>query len=111
LYSVEGQLATLLHACRSLIVSEQNLRLLGTSYSYHDYELFFEKEIEPVEISTRPLLEEPEVIIQQADEEEEPATEGQQPQTGNEQPDDPLFNDGPVQQQNNFPDFDDDFWR
>lgn len=111
LYSVEGSLATLLHACRSLIVSEQNLRLLGTSYSYRDYELFFEKQIEPVEISTRPLLEEPEVIIQDADEEEEKPTTGDNPQTGNDMPDDPLFNNGPVQQQNDFPDFDDDFWR
>ena len=109
LYSVNGQLATMLHACRSLIVSEQNLRLLGTSYSYRDYELFFEKQIEPVEISTRPLLEEPEIIIQQEDEEDE---KGQEPTSNSQQPtDDPLFNDGPVQQQNDFPDFDDDFWR
>ena len=109
LYSVNGQLATMLHACRSLIVSEQNLRLLGTSYSYRDYELFFEKQIEPVEISTRPLLEEPEVIIQQEDEEDE---KGQEPTSNSQQPtDDPLFNDGPIQQQNDFPDFDDDFWR
>jgi tetratricopeptide (TPR) repeat protein len=110
LYTVNGKLATLLHACRSLIVSEANLRLLGTTYSYRDYELFFERQIAPVEISTRPLLEEPEFIIQQ-EELEEPITKGQQPQTGNDQPDDPIFNDGPVQQQNNYPDFDDDFWR
>ena len=111
LYAVEGKIATLLRACRSLIVSEQNLRLLGTAYSYRDYEQFFEQQIAPVEITTRPLLEEPEVIIQQADEDEEkPATNGQQ-QTGNDFPDDPIFNNGPVQQQNNFPDFDDDFWR
>ena len=109
LYSVNGQLATLLHACRSLIVSEQNLRLLGTTYSYRDYELFFEKEIEPVEISTRPLLEEPEVIIQQ--EEEDNEGNGQEPKAKSQEPtDDPLFNDGPVQKQNDFPDFDEDFW-
>jgi TolA-binding protein len=111
LHAVEGRLATLLHACRHLIVSEDNLRLLGTSYSYHDYELFFEKQIEPVEISTRPLLEEPEVIIQQEEDGEEPATEGQTPQADDDMPDDPIFNNGPVQQQNDFPDFDEDFWR
>ena len=110
LYSVNGQLATMLHACRSLIVSEQNLRLLGSTYSYHDYEVFFEKQIAPVEISTRPLLEEPEIIIQEEEEDNKPTSGGQQPQTGNDLPDDPLF-DVPVQQQNNFPDFDDDFWR
>ena len=108
LYTVNGQLATLLHACRSLIVSEQNLRLLGTTYSYRDYEIFFEKQIAPVEISTRPLLEEPEVIIQQEDEEDK---KGQEPKPESQTPtDDPIFNDGPVQQQNDFPDFDEDFW-
>ncbi len=112
LHGAKGQLADLLHACRSLIVSEQNLKLLGTTYSYRDYELFFEKQIEPVEITNRPLLEEPDVIIQDADEEgesQEPKANGQQP--SNDMPDDPLFNNGPVQQQNDFPDFDDDFWR
>ena len=107
LHAVDGRLATLLHGCRHLIVSEDNLRLLGTSYSYHDYELFFEKQIEPVEISTRPLLEEPEVIIQ----DEEDNEKGQEPKTESQEPtDDPIFNDGPVQQQNDFPDFDEDFW-
>ena len=111
LYGNEGQLATLLRRCRSLIVSEPNLRLLGTTYSYRDYEIFFEQQIAPVEISTIPLLEEP-VDIKQ--EEEEPADKNkQQPQpnnTGN-QPDDDLFNDGPTQQQGGYVEFDDDFWR
>ena len=107
LHAVEGQLATLLHACRHLIVSEDNLRLLGTSYSYRDYELFFEKQIEPVEISTRPLLEE--IIIQEDDEEDNSKSQG--PKGNSQQPtDDPIFNDTPVQQQNDFPDFDEDFW-
>ena len=106
LYAAEGNISTLLHACRSLIVSEQNLRLLGTSYSYRDYELFFEKQIAPVEISNRPLLEE--IIIEQEEEDEK---ESQKPKADSQQPsNDPLFNDGPVQQQNDFPDFDEDFW-
>jgi hypothetical protein len=52
-----------------------------------------------------------EIIIQEEEEEEEsqaPKANGQQP--NNDLPDDPIFNDGPVQQQNNFPDFDEDFW-
>ena len=113
LYAVEGKLATMLHACRSLIISEENLRLLGTTYSYHDYEIFFEKQIAPVEITTRPLLEEPDVIIKEADEEEEVEEDKnvQETKTENQQPaDDPIFNDGPVQQSNDFPDFDEDFW-
>ena len=117
LHSAEGSLADLLHACRSLIVSEQNLRLLGTAYSYHDYEVFFEKEIEPVEISTQPLLDEPESITIEGGEDEDDGENendndndnGNQTQNGN---DDDLFNDGPVQQNSNVDDiFDDDFWK
>ena len=108
LHNANGQLATLLRACRHLIVSEDNLRLLGTSYSYRDYELFFEKQIEPVEISTRSLLEE---IIIQPEEEDSEDNKSQEPKAESQEPtDDPIFNDGPVQQQNNFPDFDEDFW-
>ena len=111
LYSVEGSLADLLHQCRSLIVSEQNLRLLGTTYSYRDYEVFFEQQIEPVEISTQPLLEEPESITQEEDPEEVDTGQedtGDRPQAN----DDDLFFDGPAPQNSNTDDiFDDDFWR
>ena len=114
LYTVEGHLKELLQACRSLIVSEDNLRLLGTVFSYQDYEVFFEKQIEPTEITTQPLLEEPEEIIQQEDPEEfyeEPAEDNQQPANNNNDVPDDLFNDGPTQQQGGLIEFDDDFWR
>ena len=109
LYGAEGMLADLLKGCRSLIVSEPNLRLLGTVYSYRDYEVFFEKQMKPVEISKDPLLNEPESITTEGDPEEE-ATDGnsQQPATTT---DDDLFNDAPAPQQGGFEDFDDDFWR
>ena len=109
LHATEGRLATLIQHCRSLIVSESNLRLLGTTYSYRDYEIFFEKQIEPVEISTQPLLEQPESITQ---EEEEEATDEntEQPIDNNNSPDDPFF-EAPVQQSNTYDEFDDDFWR
>ena len=114
LYTVEGHLKELLQACRSLIVSEDNLRLLGTVFSYQDYEVFFEKQIEPTEITTQPLLEEPEEIIQQEDPEEfydEPAEDNQQPANNNNDVPDDLFNDGPATQQGGYIEFDDDFWR
>ena len=98
-------MANMLRPCRSLIVSEKNLPLLGTAYSYRDYEVFFEKKLEPITISERPLLEEPESITQEEDEEEEEA-----PQNGNNADDD-LFNDAPQQQNNGYIEFDDDFWR
>ena len=109
LYSEEGPIAAILKACRSLIISEANLRLLGTAYSYRDYEVFFEEQIEPVEISEDPLLEVPDTIIKGQDEDED-TDEGPQQQQNNN--DDDLFNDGPKQQNNNTDDiFDDDFWR
>ena len=113
LYESDGQLLTLLRQCRSLIISEPNLRLLGTTYSYRDYELFFEKQIAPIEVTTVPLLDEPGIIMQEEEEEEEaPATDNgqQQEPTDPNLPDD-LFNNAPVQQQNTDVDFDDDFWR
>ena len=106
LYSSETMAAALRH-CRSLIVSETNLPLLGTSFSYRDYEVFFQKELAPITISKEPLLEEPEKITQEEEPEEEaPATE--EPQ---QSADDPLFNDAPQQQNNGYVEFDDDFWR
>ena len=114
LYSNEAMTALLRH-CRSLIVSEPNLRLLGTSYSYRDYELFFEQQIAPFEVSPIPLLDEPESIIQAEEQEEateEPSEETpSQPANSNAQPDDFIL-DAPQQQNNSgFPEFDDDFWR
>jgi len=102
-------MAEMLQRCRHLIVSEQNLRLLGTVYSYKDYEIFYEKELAPVKISTQPLLNEPEGITpkKNPEDEETPAEEQQQPDPNNF---DDLFNEGPIQQ-NGYLEFEDDFWR
>jgi len=108
-------MATMLRTCRSLIVSEKNLPLLGTSFSYKDYEVFFQKQLAPIQISRQPLLQEPESIIleqepeEEAEEEEEPSEDGDTPQPAN--PDDILFPDAPQQQNNGYIEFDDDFWR
>ena len=98
LYGAGGMLADLLKHCRSLIVSEQNLPLLGTVFSYADYELFFEKQLAPIEISKKPLLEEPETIIQKEEEDEEETEDTDNPENANE-------NNG------GYIEFDDDFWR
>lgn len=118
LYS-DTSMAAMLRPCRSLIVSEKNLPLLGNVYSYRDYEVFFQKELEPITISTQPLLEEPESITQEEEPEEEVGTDSPQPNANTPQPnanspqttDDPLFNDAPQQQNNGYIEFDDDFWR
>ena len=106
LYSDQA-MASMLRPCRSLIVSEKNLRLIGTVYSYRDYEVFFEQELEPLDVAPESLLNEPESIVTEEDEEEtsQPTTNSQQPD------DDPLFNNAPTQQSNSYDEFDDDFWR
>ena len=110
LHQAEGALADLLKSCRHLIISEPNFRLLGTAYSYRDYEVFYEQQIEPVEISKQPLLEEPESITTEEDEDDLPPAENGQP-TNNNTDDDDLFNNAPKQQNTNVDDiFDDDFW-
>ena len=103
-------MAEMLRPCRSIIVSEQNLPLLGSTYSYRDYELFFEQELEPLEVSEEDLLDEPDTIVQEEDAED--PEESQQPAANSAEPvDDPLFNDVPQQQNNGYIEFDDDFWR
>ena len=130
-------MATLLRPCRSLVVSEKNLPLLGTAYSYRDYEVFFQKELEPMTISKEPLLDEPESVVTEPEEEEEEEEEEapvsnepffnqpvvpqqpavpqqpvvpQQPANSNDPVDD-IFNNAPPQQNNGYIEFDDDFWR
>ena len=100
-------MADMLHPCRGVIISEKNLPLLGSTYSYRDYEIFFEEKLEPIAVSEEDLLDEPDTIVTEDDYEED-----QQPSTDSQQPDDdPLFNDMPQQQSNTYDEFDDDFWR
>ena len=99
----------MLRPCRPIIISEKNLPLLGTNYSYRDYEIFFEEKLEPLEVSDEDLLDDPGTIIQN-EEDEESATDDEE-STANGEDDDPLFNDAPQQQNGGYMEFDDDFWR
>lgn len=86
--------------CRRIIISESNLRLLGSKYSYNDYAKFYEKTFAPLTISKEQLLNIPEEIKQQ----QEPERDEQ-----NETPEDGIQNN------NNTPangdiDFDEDFF-
>lgn len=105
----DTEMPTKLRGCRRIIISEDNLKLLGTRYSYVDYEQFFEQQIAPIEISTEPLLTIPESVEQpeEEDTEEQDATDG-----GDGEDDFPLYNNpaGANQQQGGF-DFDDDFYQ
>ena len=49
----------LLRKARMILISEPNLELLGTHYSYNDYDEFYEEHFVPLKISTVQLLTEP----------------------------------------------------
>jgi len=59
LHGDEAMRTHLRHA-RSLIISQRNLKLIGTHFSYNDYDEFYEKTFAPLNISDEQLLTIPE---------------------------------------------------
>lgn len=55
-------IAELTQKARPIVISDANLELLGTQYSYNDYEKFYEQHFVPLRISTVRLLTEPATI-------------------------------------------------
>lgn len=89
------EMESLLQHCRSIVISEHNLNLIGTRYSYQDYDEFYEANLMPLPISNEELLQIPETIEQQ-------------PEPDNDTPAAP--DDGAPQQQGGYDDFDDLFF-
>lgn len=113
LYS-DPDMPTKLKGCRRIIISEDNLKLLGTRYSYVDYELFFEQQLAPLPISDEQLLNIPESVEQpDAEDATEDDEEEQEGNAGGTDDDFPDFNNpvGTTQQQQGGFDFDDDFYQ
>lgn len=73
LYS-NNNILRLTRKARAIIISDSNKELLGTQYSYNDYDKFYEKHFIPLRISTMRLLSEPETI----EYEKEPESEKQE---------------------------------
>lgn len=71
---------------RAIIISDSNIELLGTQYSYNDYDKFYEQHFVPLRISTVRLLTEPATI----EFEKQPENEG-----GNA---DGLYNGGVIEE-------------
>ena len=63
----------LLGNVRAYVISEPNLKLLGTSHTYEEYEKFYSKHFAPLPVSKLPLLLEPAETAPAT--EEEPSTE------------------------------------
>lgn len=83
---------------RLYVVSEANRQLIGTKFSYADYEAFYDKELAPVKTSEEQLLNEPAEIEVRADDEGEETDDGNE-ETGEEKEEEELF------------DFEEDFYR
>ena len=45
-----------LHHARHLIISQRNLQLIGSRFSYNDYDAFYDKTFAPLDISDEQLL-------------------------------------------------------
>ena len=57
--SEQAGLQQLLSGCKAIVISDKNLPLLGTNFSYADYQNFYDKNFAPLKISSQPLLTEP----------------------------------------------------
>ena len=103
----DNAMAEWLKPCRSLIISEKNLALIGKQFSYDDYLLFYEDTFVPMKISEEKLLIEPD-SIEAPDIEDEGASEEEQLEEGDDTED--LFPTQQRQSQVQDIDFGDDFW-
>lgn len=54
-----ARIRSLTGKARTFVISDSNLELLGTQYSYNDYDKFYEQHFVPLRISTVKLLTEP----------------------------------------------------
>ncbi len=63
----DPHMAELLKGIRVVLVSTENMELLGTAFSYDDYKQFFDEHFAPLEISDELLLDEPAEIKEQPD--------------------------------------------
>lgn len=107
LYSDE-EMPDKLKGCKRIIISEENLKLLGTKYSYEEYDKFFEQALAPLQISNEQLL----IIPTTVEQAEDPETE----EAGNETEEEADVDDLFMEDVNNEPvnggfDFDEDFYR
>ena len=100
----DKSMAERLKPCRSLIISDTNLQLIGTRFSYDDYKKFYEEIFVPMKVSQEKLLIEP-------GETEYPDIEevGKQEEQPTEETDDLFPEDTRKTKVQDF-DFGDDFW-
>lgn len=79
----QAGLQQLLSGCKAIVISDKNLPLLGTNFSYADYQDFYDKNFAPLKISSQPLLTEPIHVAPKEDAERETSAPAEA-KTGNE---------------------------
>ena len=79
----QAGLQQLLSGCKAIVISDKNLPLLGTNFSYADYQDFYDKNFAPLKISSQPLLTEPIHVAPKEDAERE-TSEPAEAKAGNE---------------------------
>ena len=67
----QAGLQQLLSGCKAIVISDKNLPLLGTNFSYADYQDFYDKNFAPLKISSQHLLTEPIHVAPKEDAERE----------------------------------------
>jgi hypothetical protein len=102
LYASE-ELSGMLRNCRSLVISETNLALMGTRFSFQEYDEFYEKTFMPLEISNEELLQIPEGVEQADPDDFDPDANA----TGSAED---SKEEAPAPKQGGGLDFDDDFF-
>ena len=78
------KMTELLRHCRSLVISEHNLTLIGSRYSYKDYDEFYERTLQPLQISNEELLSIPTFITPTDPENEESEKADDEEETDND---------------------------
>jgi tetratricopeptide (TPR) repeat protein len=79
----QPQILKLMGKARPFIISVENLPLIGVAYSYDDYKKFYDIHFAPIKPSTLQLLNNPEDIVTEPQEQIEDQTEEEtQPQNG-----------------------------
>ena len=97
------ELSPILRRCRSVVISETNLALMGARFSFQDYDEFYEKTFLPLEISDQELLQIPEGMEQTDPDDFDPDAKANGGTEDNEQ-------EAPAPKQGGGLDFDDDFF-
>jgi hypothetical protein len=98
--------------CKTIIISESNLPLLGTAYSYDDYMKFYEDTFIPLKISEEELLIVPEGFVMPDPEDVggPESNDGEESEQEEEEEEDELFQTRKPQPKVQDFDFGDDFW-